>query len=268
MPEPTARVHRFSWRDGRCVEDEDEVIVEVPVALVYNGISHAVMMATPGDLEDLALGFSLSEGLLDRADQLHDIEIVQRREGIELNMQIASAAFAALKERRRSLSGRTGCGLCGEESLSQLRLSASPVPQLLLTRQAALQDALAELGGHQGLKARTGGVHGAAWCTPEGAIQMLREDVGRHNALDKLLGARAAGNEESRGFALVTSRASFEMVAKASTCGVELLAAVSAPTMLAVDFAREAGMTLVAFLQPGRQVVYSGAQRIEDCDSS
>lgn len=264
MPEATARLRRQVWREGSLLGDDDEVVVETPVALVYNGISHAVMMATPVDLEDLALGFSLSEGVLERADQLHDLEIVQREAGIEVDMQIAGAAFDALKARRRSLSGRTGCGLCGEESLQQLRLSARAVGACLVTGAQAMQRALGELAGAQGLKARTGGVHGAAWCSPEGEILLIREDVGRHNALDKLLGALAGGGATEPGFALVTSRASFEMVAKASACGVELLAAVSAPTAMAVDYAEQAGMTLVAFLQPGRQVIYTGAQRLED----
>lgn len=257
-------MQRRIWRDGRMRLDDDEVVVEVPVALVYNGISHAVIMATPVDLEDLALGFSLSEGVLEGADQLHGLELCHRDTGIEIDMQIAGGAFAALKTRRRSLAGRSGCGLCGEESLQQLRLQARPVKQHLALKPQALQRALGELAGRQSLKARTGGVHGAAWCTPAGDIVLLREDVGRHNALDKLLGALARAPSPETGFALVTSRASFEMVAKASTCGIELLAAVSAPTALAVEYAAEAGMTLVAFVQPGRQVIYTGAQRIEE----
>jgi FdhD protein len=264
MPEAITRLRRQVWRNGDAIRDEDDVIVEVPIALVYNGISHAVMMATPGDLEDLALGFSLSEGLLENAVQLHGLEVTERETGIEIDMQIASAAFTALKARRRSLSGRTGCGLCGEESLQQLRLSPRPVGSRLQMGNAALQQAVGELAGEQGLKARTGGVHGAAWCSPDGHILLTREDVGRHNALDKVLGALARRGETGPGFVLVSSRASFEMVAKASTCGVELLAAVSAPTGLAVQYAEQAGMTLVAFLQPGRHVIYTGAQRIAD----
>ena len=266
MPEITTRLRRQVWHDGDSESDEDEVIVEVPIALVYNGISHAVMMATPGDIEDLALGFSLSEGVLDNAGQLHGLEVIPREAGIEVDMQIAGAAFSALKARRRNLSGRTGCGICGEESLQQLRLTARPVRQDLVTTHAALQRALGELAGEQGLKARTGGVHGAAWCSPGGEILLTREDVGRHNALDKLLGALAGEGRSGPGFALVSSRASFEMVAKAGNCGIELLAAVSAPTGLAVDCAEAAGMSLVAFLRSGRHVIYTGAERIEDRD--
>jgi formate dehydrogenase accessory protein FdhD len=266
MSDVTTRLARRVWRDGNSATDEDEVVNEVPVALVYNGISHAVMMATPDYLEDLALGFSLSEGLLENAAQLHSLEVVPREAGIEVDMQIAGAAFAALKARRRNLSGRTGCGLCGEESLQQLRLSARPVGQGLVTTHGALQRALGELAGAQDLKARTGGVHGAAWCSPDGDILLTREDVGRHNALDKLLGALARNREAGAGFALVSSRASFEMVAKAGNCGIELLAAVSAPTGLAVDCAEAAGMSLVAFLRPWRHVIYAGAQRIGERD--
>ena len=262
MPDSTRTAPRRTWRDGIAASDTDEVVVEVPVAFVYNGISHAVMMSTPADLEDLALGFSLSESILSSKEQLLGLDVIQREQGIELAMEITAEPFAALKQRRRALDGRTGCGLCGVEALQQLPLRTEPVGKRLQLSPQALQAALAALGALQILKAATGGVHGAAWCDTAGNIVLVREDVGRHNALDKMLGALARAELGRDGFALVTSRASYEMVVKAGTCEVELLAAVSAPTDLAISRAGEAGMTLVGFLQPGRMAVYSGAQRL------
>jgi FdhD protein len=264
MPDGTRELQRQVWRDGSSVDDCDTVVCETPVALVYNGISHAVMMATPVQLPDLALGFSLSEGILDRPDQLLGLDVTQRDQGIELAMEITAGAFAGLKERRRNLAGRTGCGLCGIESLEQLLPLPQPVESTVRISHEAIQKALTALAQQQTLKAATGGVHGAAWCLPDGEIALLREDVGRHNALDKLLGAMAATGGDEDGFVLVTSRASYEMVAKLAACGREILVAVSAPTDLAVEYAREVGVTLLAFAQPGRQVVYSHSERIEE----
>jgi FdhD protein len=220
------------------------------------------MMATPAALEDLALGFSLSEGILQHSEQMRDLEIIERDQGVELCMTISAEAFAALKERRRNLVGRTGCGLCGIESLEQAIPSAVRVSSDIRIAHKALQSAVAALGQRQSLKRRTGGVHGAAWCDASGLIELVREDVGRHNALDKLLGALAGGEYSATGFALVTSRASYEMVAKAATCNIAVLAAVSAPTSLAVQQALQSGLTLVGFLQPGRQVIYANPQRL------
>ena len=172
-------------------QDEDAIVIEVPVALVYNGISHVVMMATPAELEDLALGFSLSEGILRNSEQLRDLEVIEREHGVELSMTISAESFAALKQRRRSLVGRTGCGLCGIESLEQAVPPAAQVSSDLQIPHSALQAAVTALGQRQSLKRLTGGVHGAAWCDASGSIELVREDVGRHNALDKLLGALA-----------------------------------------------------------------------------
>ena len=253
---------RHTWDKGQLRHDRDEIVIEVPVALVYNGISHVVMMATPADLEDLALGFSLSEGILQRPEQLLDIEVHHRAQGMELAMTIGAEPFARLKERRRNLVGRTGCGLCGIESLVQ----AIPAPVLvsggMRLSHSALQAAVVALGQRQSLKRLTGGVHGAAWCSAKGEVELVREDVGRHNALDKLLGALQGTAHSGAGFALVTSRASYEMVAKAAACNIQVLAAVSAPTSLAVQQAEQCNLTLVGFLQPGRQVIYSHPQRI------
>ncbi|RLQ22797.1 formate dehydrogenase accessory sulfurtransferase FdhD [Seongchinamella sediminis] len=266
MAESTVRLARTVWQQGQLRWDSDAVVQEAPVALVYNGISHAVMMATPADLADLALGFSLSERILASPGQLLGVEIEQREQGLELAMEITAEPFEGLKRRRRSLTGRSGCGLCGVESLAQASVPPRRVEADVRLRPAALQRALESLGAAQELRALTGGVHGAAWCDPHGDIRLLREDVGRHNALDKLLGAMAAQGSDRAGFVLLTSRLSYEMVAKAAACNIPVLAAVSAPTVLAVEQAMQAGISLVGFVQPGRQVMYCGEQRIMEAE--
>ncbi|WP_051669126.1 formate dehydrogenase accessory sulfurtransferase FdhD [Marinobacter nitratireducens] len=238
----------------------DVIAEEVPVALVYNGISHVVMMATPDDLEDLALGFSLTEGILERPDQLFGVETRSRGEGIEVTMHIAGDRFAELKMRRRNLTGRTGCGLCGADSLEQAIRPVGKVPFGFRPDDGAVQTAVDHLRDHQPLQAQTGATHGAAWCSPAGEVLMVREDVGRHNALDKLIGARIRETGESafaNGFALVSSRASYEMVQKSANAGIGCLVAVSAPTAMAIREAEKAGLTLIGFARPGRHVTYT-----------
>jgi FdhD protein len=264
VKEVTQTVTRQTWDRGVLHENSDAIVTEVPVALVYNGISHAVMMATPSDLEDFALGFSLSEAVLQHRGQLLDIEVNELEEGMELAMTIAAEPFAALKNQRRNLVGRTGCGLCGVESLEQAIGPAVRVRSDCQLYHSALQAAALQLGQRQSLKRLTGGVHGAAWCNVNGEIELVREDVGRHNALDKLIGALRSTAHTAAGFALVTSRASYEMVAKAARCNISVLAAVSAPTSLAVTQAELSGVTLVGFVQPGRQVIYANGQRIRE----
>ncbi len=262
MNRETRLLSRSVWHDGTLGTDTDEVVVESPVALVYNGVSHVVTMATPSHLEELALGFSLSEGILEEPAQLLDCTVQWREQGIELLLNISARAFVALKRRRRNLTGRTGCGLCGLESLQQALPVPVPVQRDCRVSHVALQRAVAHLGSAQKLKQRTGGVHGAAWCAADGSIELLREDVGRHNALDKLLGAMHRCEHSPGGFALVTSRASYEMVAKVAACDISVLAAVSAPTALAVEYAQQCGVTLAGFVQPGRQVIYTHPQRV------
>jgi FdhD protein len=265
MPESGA-ARRTEWRqrNSALVLGQAELAVEMPIAFEYNGISHAVMLATPLDLDDFALGFSLSEGILDRPGDLYGVEIGTSPAGITLALDIATAAFARLKERRRSLVGRTGCGICGTESLDQVLrpLAALPAPDWQLA-PAALTNASTALAGAQPLQQLTGATHGAAWCTPEGAITLLREDVGRHNALDKLVGALLNGRvDTTQGFALITSRASVEMVQKAATAGIAILAAVSAPTTLAVQTAEQLGVTLIGFARGANFSVYAHPGRI------
>lgn len=262
MIESTAKLPRKVWLDGKQSMDTDTVVVECPVALVYNGISHVVMMATPEHLEDLALGFSLSEGILRGPAQLLSLDVVHEEAGIQVLLNITNEPFSRLKARRRNLTGRTGCGLCGIESLEAVSVDPPRVEAELRCTHKAIDTALTNLAAKQTLKQATGGVHAAAWCSIAGEILYLREDVGRHNALDKLLG-KLAGSEHEAGFVLLTSRIGYEMVTKAAACQVPLLAAVSAPTSLAVELAQRANMSLVGFVQPGRQVVYCGAERFE-----
>ncbi|MBB2487388.1 formate dehydrogenase accessory sulfurtransferase FdhD [Mitsuaria sp. WAJ17] len=253
-------------RGGHSAELLDWVADEVPVALEYNGVSHAVMLATPLDLADFALGFSLSEGILQGPQELYGVEEVPGPQGITLKLEIASGAFLRLKERRRSLAGRTGCGLCGTESLAHVARDLPELPasggQVL--RGEAIAHAMSQFCEQQTLQQATGAVHAAAWCSAEGELRWLREDVGRHNALDKLIGALARmGVKASEGFIAVTSRASFEMVQKTAMAGVPLLAAVSAPTSFAVATATQAGMTLVGFARGQDLVVYCHPERLD-----
>lgn len=238
----------------------DLVAEEVPVAMVYNGVSHAVMMASPCDLEDFALGFSLSEGIFQRPDQLFSIEIKPGEDGIEVQMHIAGDCYARLREQRRNMAGRTGCGLCGTESLAHVVRTLEQVAPQPIPGDKAVQDALSNLKKHQQLQLQTGATHGAAWCDLQGCIVLAREDVGRHNALDKLIGARLRQHADqalTEGFALISSRASFEMVQKSASAGISSLVAVSAPTALAIREAEKSGMNLIGFARPGRHVIYA-----------
>jgi FdhD protein len=242
---------------------EDMVVDEVPVALVYNGISHAVMMATPADLEEFALGFSLSEGIIARAGECHGIEVEPGRDGIAVHLQIGGAAFLALKERRRSLAGRTGCGLCGVDSLQQVTRTLPQLSPALGFHAAAVRRALDAVGAEQALTRSTGAAHAAAWCGMDGGLRLVREDVGRHNALDKVIGAMARARMQSGdGFLLITSRVSFEMAQKAIMAGVPALVGMSAPTLAAVELAEQAGMTLLAFARGRDFVCYTHPQHL------
>jgi len=241
----------------------DRVIAETPVALVYNGIAHAVMLATPADLEDFALGFSLSEGLIAAPGDVLDLDIVAVPLGIEARLTLSNQRFAGFKATRRRLAGRTGCGLCGVESLEQALPPVGRVDHGLTITPAALAGAMAELAERQRLHQATGGVHAAAWVATDGGVRLVREDVGRHNALDKLLGALASQRAaRGDGFVVITSRASHEMVQKTVRAGIELLAAVSAPTSLAVSQADAAGLTLVGWLRAQGFTAYTHPGRI------
>jgi len=262
LPGATA-VQALACRAGVPRSVDDWVADEVAVALQFNGVSHAVMLASPLDLEDFAVGFSLSEGLIDRAADVHDIEPEETCDGIVLHVDIASRCLVRLKERKRTLAGRTGCGLCGVESLAQAlpRVEQRVAPLALDVN--SLSRALQGMRAMQALQSATGATHAAAWCTADGSVQLLREDVGRHNALDKLIGALARARQDAtRGFFAVTSRASYEMVQKTVSAGVGVLAAISAPTALAVRSAEEAGLCLIGFARGSDWVAYSGTKRL------
>jgi FdhD protein len=277
---PLSEVNVTRWRAGVSSDATDKVAEEVPIALIYNGVSHAVMLATPQDLEDFALGFSLSEGILQNKSELYDVEIVTQPQGIELRLEVASEAFAMLKERRRNLTGRTGCGLCGAESLEQaLRLPVreSHVQEKSDALQAnihkasgptikaeIIQAAFKALQTKQVLQQATGATHACAWVNAQGEIVMLREDVGRHNAMDKLIGALAKQPPHQLGFVLTSSRASVEMVQKVALAGYDMLAAISAPTGLAVRIAQAYNVTLVGFLREQQFVIYTHVTLIQN----
>jgi formate dehydrogenase accessory protein FdhD len=232
----------------------EKVAEETAVALDYNGISHAVMMATPRDLEDFAIGFSLSEGIVAHADEITDIEQSSASGGITLSMRVTERRMLALRERRRSLTGRTGCGLCGAESLEQAIRPVAKVTSAISVTPTMIRDGFARLSQQQTLNHATGAMHAAALVNDVAC--MVREDIGRHNALDKLIGAtRGEGMQE--GFLLITSRASYEMVSKAASANIALMAAISAPTSLAIELAREAGITLIGFARGDSLTCYT-----------
>lgn len=259
---PLSTFNVTQWCDGQLQRAQDCLAEETPVALIYNGVSHAVMLATAQDLEDFALGFSLSEGIVRNASELYSVEVLVQDNGIELHCDIASERFLQLKERRRTLAGKTGCGLCGAENLVQaMRYPAALKTQRTFEIQSIVQG-LQAIQALQVLQQKTGATHASAYVQANGAVCLLREDVGRHNALDKLVGALANQDGEKAGFIITTSRASFEMVQKTASAGVSMLVAVSAPTGLAVRIAEQCGLTLVGFARENRFVVYSQADNI------
>jgi FdhD protein len=241
----------------------DEVAEEVPVALVYNGISHVVMMASPKDLEHFAMGFSLSEGIIESSQDIYGMDVVPSCSGLEVQVELSSRRFMGLKERRRALAGRTGCGVCGVEQLNDIGKPVQPLPFTQTFNLAHLDNALRHLPDFQPVGQLTGCTHAAAWVQPSGHLAGGHEDVGRHVALDKLLGRRAIEGETwQQGAVLVSSRASYEMVQKSAMCGVEILFAVSAATTLAVEVAERCNLTLVGFCKPGRATIYTHPERL------
>lgn len=243
---------------------EDSVIAEVPIALVYNGISHTVMMATPQDLEDFALGFSLAEGIVESQAEIFGIDVVPQCDGIEVHIELSSRRFVALKEKRRSMAGRTGCGICGVEQLAQVNQScnlAKKNDRLQQVQPQIFNACLMQLEQAQVLAKQTGASHAAAFFSPEGELLAMREDVGRHVALDKLIGWYEKQNRPL-GFVFVTSRASFEMVQKCLAVGIEMLCAISATTEMAVKMAQENQFTLLAFARKDKATIYAGQHRL------
>lgn len=263
LPAPSQNAARTAWRAGLSEPGLRAVAEETAVALTYNRVTHAVMMATPADLEDFAVGFSLSEGIIDRADDIEELQVVPALHGIELRMWIAGERMAALDSRRRRMAGPTGCGLCGLDSLAQAMRPAQPVGAGLRVSPVQVQQAMSALGPAQALNLVTRAVHAAGFARPGVGLALLREDVGRHNALDKLAGAVArAGLDAGQGLVAMTSRVSVELVQKAARMGVPVLAAVSAPTALAIRMADEAGITLVGVARADGFEVFTHPERI------
>ena len=251
------------WRDGMVEERTEPVVEETPVAVVYNGVPHVVMMATPIDLEDFVLGFSLTEELIRTPADLLSLEIVRYSQGIEIQVTVSPECDAVIAGRTRRLTGRTGCGICGSDSIAVVLKEPRQVPAGIPVPPVSIQLALEALTERQDLNAATGAVHAAAWASANGSIELVREDVGRHNALDKLIGAAVKqGVDPATGFVVVTSRASFEMVQKAMILGAPLLAAISGPTGLAVRVAEQSGMTLVGFARKDKLTVYTHPDRV------
>jgi FdhD protein len=248
---------------GAASRAEAPVAEEVPVALVYAGRTHAVMMCTPADLEDLGVGFSVTEEIVEVTADVGEVRVARHSRGVELAIEVPPAAAERLAGRGRGIPGRTGCGLCGVDAIDDAVRAPRLVTSPLAVDAAALWRAGRALDAHQPLNADTRAVHAAAWCDADGALRVVREDVGRHNALDKVIGALVrAGTDPATGFVVVTSRASFELVQKAAVAGVPLLAAVSRPTGLAVRLAERAGLTLVGLLRGESANVHAHPQRI------
>lgn len=270
MRPPVTRVIRSAWRRQSSAPSGDRIIAEeTPIAFIYNGSSYAVMMATPQDLQDFAVGFSLTEGVVSKVEGILQLEIVEQSAGIELRMWLDEKDAATLSERRRFLAGPTGCGLCGIESLEE---AVKPVRSVGEGRVFAPDDivrAIDALAPRQLLNLQTRAVHAAAFWHAETGLAAVREDVGRHNALDKLCGMLARASQSANtGMILLTSRVSVEMVQKAAAIGAPLIVAVSAPTALAVRTAESAGITLVAIARGDGFEIFTHGHRISDATAA
>lgn len=264
MAEASLRVPSIRVSETRVDDTSRFIPEEVPIALVYDGSTHAVMMATPADLEDFAVGFSITEGIVANFEEIREFEVVEHEKGLEARMWLVPSTGRTHAERRRRIAGPTACGLCGVESLD----AAVPAPRTVGTTATAtpaqIHAALDMLPLEQTLNLTTRAVHAAAfWDAGSGSIAFVREDVGRHNALDKLVGAVIrSGLDPANGFVVLTSRVSVEMVQKAAALGAEIIVAVSAPTALALRTAEAAGITLVAIARPDAFEIYSHPNRI------
>lgn len=243
--------------------DTRALAVEAPVNLVYGSVPHAVMMATPADLEDFAYGFSLTEGIIESASEIRSTRVETGADGLRLHVELVPGRLREHLARKRAISGRTGCGVCGIEDLAQLPMAELRDAPAVRVPLPAIAAALANLDAAQVLGAETRAVHAAAWARLDGSVTAVREDVGRHNALDKLIGALIrSGTEVDQGFLVITSRCSFEMVEKAARLGAALIVAISAPTSLALDRARANGITLCAIARADTVTVFTGAERL------
>ena len=268
MRTPAASVDSAVWRHTGEAAGRRFVPEETAVAFSYDGGTYAVMMATPQDLEDFALGFSLTEGIVSTPADIRQLDVVTFDAGIELRMWLAEPRAGALIQRRRHLAGPTGCGLCGIESLEEAVRALPGIADETHFAPAQILQALDALSPRQELNRQTRAVHAAAFSHPDAGLVALREDIGRHNALDKLAGALAHGAVSPRGgMVVLTSRVSVEMVQKTAVIGAPLIVAVSAPTALAIRTAEAAGITLVAVARSDGFEVFSHPQRIKESKS-
>src|SRR6185295_18367127 len=263
MREAVTTADRQIWRDGHLGEGTRLIPGETAIALTYNGGTYAVMMGTPQNLQDFAIGFSLSEGIVRSPDEIETLDIVELDDGIELRMWLKPSSADLVNERRRHIAGPTGCGICGVESIAEAVRPAAIVPKGRTFAPSEIMAAMASVTLLQQINIQTRAVHAAAFWTPARGLVALREDVGRHNALDKLAGALAQERvSASEGMILLTSRVSVEMVQKTATIGTPLLVAVSAPTALAVRTADAAGITLAAIARADGFEVFTHPLRI------
>ena len=264
-PASTAAAAPLAWRDGVLQPARRALPVEVAVAITYDGSTQAVLMASPGDLEDFAIGFSLTEGIVASPSDILSIERIDAALGIEMRMRLAEPRAARLAARRRAMAGPVGCGLCGIESLEEAARQPARVASGGTFAPEAILAAMADLDPRQRLNAATHAVHAAAFWRADAGILALREDIGRHNALDKLAGALARRQWTGAGGAvLLTSRVSVEMVQKTAAIGAPLLVAVSAPSDLAVRMAEAAGLTLVAIARADGFEIFTHSERFMD----
>jgi FdhD protein len=255
------QVVTYTGADPR--SDTRLLAVEAPINLVYGSVPHAVMMATPADLEDFAYGFSLTEGIVENPAEIRETRVEPGTDGLRLHVELAPGRLREHLARKRAISGRTGCGVCGIEDLAQLPHAERRTTSEVRIGLPAVARALADLDAAQVLGAQTRAVHAAAWARADGSLAAVREDVGRHNALDKLIGAlMRAEADPSDGFLVITSRCSFEMVEKAARLGAAVIVAISAPTSLALERARAHDMTLCAIARADTVTVFTGADRL------
>jgi FdhD protein len=263
LPKPVVRVPRAVWRTGGFTEDARAIPEETAVAFTFNTASYAVMMATPQDLEDFAVGFSLTEGVISSINAIDSIDIVEEEVGIELRIWLKAADAVEFLGRRRKMAGPTGCGLCGIESLVEAMRPPPDVVKGRVFTPNQIMTAVDSLFPMQVLNRETRAVHAAGFWTPERGLVAVREDVGRHNALDKLAGALAEDGATAReGLVVLTSRVSVEMVQKSAAIGAPTIVAVSAPTALAVRMAEACGMTLVAIARKDGFEVFTHPHRV------
>lgn len=257
------KVDRVLWRDGGPVPGTRVLPEEAAVAISYNGTTHAVLMATPADLEDLAVGFSITDGIVDDLATIEDIVVATYDLGLDVQIRVRDDIASRLAARRRSMAGPVGCGMCGLESLEAATRRPPTVESSIAFSCSTVTEAARSLVVGQALNKATAAVHAAGFFRPGEPVSFVREDVGRHNALDKLIGGLLrAGIAPSTGGLIVTSRVSVELVQKAAVAGSELLAAVSAPTALAVRTADETGITIAAIVRGGSFEVFSHSNRI------